>query len=216
MATTQDAFDQLYQQPQLKAILPCKYTARGLMTAIGAAPEIPLPERWMPWFIRHRETALSEQQVDKLAEHLMYCLRDTLDAMRQEQVLLPAGLISGDMPGADLQAWLKGLLQGHQQVESLWQHAWDRARNAPEQDQGLDQEDPARRLQRCLKLFSTLADVEAACQVRSASQARTLRQHIPQLMRQLPGMVGEYVTLAGELAAFLPHQFEMYQDKPKV
>lgn len=215
MTLPADAFDKLYDQASLCSAIPPQAEARGLMVAVCAAPEIPLPEHWMPWFIRQDNTAgsLSQAHIDDLAQRLMHCLRDTLNMMRLDAPLIPAHWLEAAQPGSNLQRWLTGLLRGHQHLEQTWQHAWQRAQNNPEQDKGLDVEDPARRLRRCLKFFSTLADIDTAMKIRDAAQQAQLQQQLPTLIKQLPSMVDEYIKLAGELAAFLPNQFEMYDGK---
>jgi len=85
------------------------------------------------------------------------------------------------------------------------------AQQHPEQDKGVQKsEDPARRLTRCLKLFLTLANVELALQKRSQEQREQLVENLPKLADQLPSLAKEYVTIAGELSAVLPNQFESF------
>ncbi|MBD3586202.1 YecA family protein [Salinimonas sp. HHU 13199] len=215
MTQSADAFEKLYSQPRLCSAIAPQAESRGLMIAVCAAPEIPLPEQWMPWFIRQDPDAprLSQTQIDELAQRLMYCLRDTLNLMRLEAPLIPDALLHDEQPGSALQLWLTGLLRGHQHLEQTWQNAWKRAQDNPAQDSGLDNEDPARRLRRCLKFFSTLADIDTAMKIRDAAQQAQLQQSLHTLVKQLPSIVDEYIKLAGELAAFLPNQFEMYDGK---
>ena len=215
MTQSADAFTTLYSRPHLCSAITEQAEARGLMVAVCAAPEIPLPEQWMPWFIRQDNAAprLSQTQIDELAQHLMHCLRDTLNMMRLDVPLIPEQWVQQDAPGRALQLWLTGLLSGHQHLERTWQSAWKRAQNNPARDSGLESEDPARRLRRCLKFFTTLADIENAMTVRTDAQRAQLQESLPSLIKQLPAMLDEYIKLAGELAAFLPNQFEMYDGK---
>ena len=60
------------------------------------------------------------------------------------------------------------------------------------------------------KLFSTLANVELALQKRSQEQREQLVENLPKLADQLPSLAKEYVTIAGELSAVLPNQFESF------
>ena len=216
MTFSADAFTRLYSQAAFNRIILPEQKARGLMVAICAAPEIPLPETWMPWFIYHsgEEPRLADEIIDDLAQALMHCLRDTLNTMRHDGSLLPQQTLATDEPDESLSLWLNGLLAGHQHLEPVWQSAWLRAQQNPGADDGLNNtEDPAKRLKRCLKMFSTLADIEQAYQNRTPAQQVQLKKHIPALLKQLPQMLREYIQLAGELASFLPNQFEMFEGK---
>ncbi|GEA05276.1 hypothetical protein KUL42_00370 [Alteromonas sp. KUL42] len=76
-------------------------------------------------------------------------------------------------------------------------------------------ESPEIRLTRCLRLFSTLANVDLAMSSRSATKAQMLQENITSLIKQLPAILVEYTTLAGELAAALPNQFETFAKAPQ-
>ncbi|WP_170145523.1 UPF0149 family protein [Salinimonas sediminis] len=195
------------------AVLPAQMEVRGIIFAVAAAPEIPMPETWMPWVLSSARQPLTDDQVDNLAHHLMLTLRDTLQLMSTGQSCLPPACQwqTSTTARLPLTQWLTGLLKGHQQVEGIWLQAWDKAVAQPAQDSGIKREAPQKRLSRCLKLFSTLADPEGAMHQRSAEQATVLQAQLPRLAEQLPAMLKDYITLAGELAPFLPQQFESYQ-----
>ncbi len=196
-------------------MLPAQAFTEGFIFAIAAAPEIPMPETWMPALINGSNNNLDPARVDQLADALMFTLRDSLKGMRDKEALLPEYVVWADdkQRRAGAEQWLTGLLAGHQLVEECWQQAWQRAQHAAKgNSEGLT-ETPAKRLTRCLKLFSSLADAEFALSVRSGEHATTFRQHIPVLYQQLPVMLKEYVVLADELAASLPNQFETFQKR---
>ncbi len=173
-----------------------------------------MPETWMPWLIQHSGSTMVSEDVDELAECLMETLRNHLSAMRTQDNYLP--LTCRWQQGAtipeSLELWLGGLLKGHQLLESIWRNAWER--KAKKENLSADEEDPATRLARCLKLFSTLARHQLALSQRSGENAEKLRANLPVLWRQLPAMLQEYVTLSGDLAQALPNQFEMYNKIP--
>ncbi|WP_307722602.1 hypothetical protein [Alteromonas sp. KUL42] len=50
---------------------------------------------------------------------------------------------------------------------------------------------------------------------RSATKAQMLQENITSLIKQLPAILVEYTTLAGELAAALPNQFETFAKAPQ-
>lgn len=207
---------ELSSEPKFRTILPPYYEMDGLIFAVAASPEIPMPETWMPWVIQHSGSAMVSQDVDELAASLMESLRDHLGAMRTQDNYLPLGCRWQEGAGIpeSLEQWLRGLLKGHQLVEPIWRNAWER--KAKGETLSADEEDPANRLARCLKLFSTLARHQLALSQRSAENAEKLRENLPLLWRQLPAMLQEYVSLAGDLAEALPNQFEMFTKIPDV
>lgn len=211
-----NATDAIYKQTELRDVMPNQFEADGIVFAVAAAPEIPMPEQWMPWLIRNSSDHLINHQVDFLAEALMNSLRAHLSCMRAGDVGLPQccrfDSQAQDNPSFQLVCWLKGVLIGHQQLEAVWQNAWIRLgkKEANGEHQYMGKEAPEKRLTRCLKLFSTLADVELALSQRTQAQAQSLRDNLPSLCEQLPSLLKEYIELAGELATALPNQFEMF------
>ncbi|MCW8107491.1 UPF0149 family protein [Alteromonas ponticola] len=201
----------VYQDPALADILPSQAFSEGYIFAIAASPEIPLPEQWMPGLVNGSSSTLDAAKVNKLADGMMFMLRDTLSAMRDGKVLLPDYVIwtEDKSKRADAEQWLTGLLMGHQSVENCWQQAWLSAQSTC--SSSTENETPTKRLTRCLKFFSSLADIDLALHARTGSQAQLFREKLPALYKQLPMMLTEYVTLAGELAALLPNQFESFK-----
>ena len=210
-----DVIAETIEQPCFKQIMPSAAHVDGMIFAVAASPEIPMPEQWMPWLIQSSSSHLIDKDVDKLADTLMNGLRAHLDVMRNEALslspdfLLATNTQSGVRPSKALVEWLNGLLQGHKHVEPVWQSAWDRfaKQSAALAEQS---ESPEVRLARCLKLFSTLANVELALQYRNEKQTAQLEANLEMLIKQVPSMLRDYIQLAGELADALPNQFETF------
>ena len=203
-------------------VLPTPVEADGMIFAVAATPEIPMPEQWMPWLIQQSGSRLIDTDVDELADTLMNGLRAHLDFMRQglmpvdAQLFVPVDTNTGVKPSAELVLWLNGLLRVHKLVEPVWQNAWrhlDKKQNAGTPDDintGKNNETPEVRLSRCLKMFSTLANIELALKHRNPEQAAQLKDNLALLIKQLPALIQDYIKLAGELASALPNQFEMF------
>lgn len=195
-----------YEKLAMVAVLPEEAYLEGLIFGVAACPEIPMPEQWMPWAIRaDANTAISKQQADELADYLMGRLRDTLDSMRKEERLLPEECQwrGNGLQHDELQQWLRGLLTAHQQLEKQWQQAWQMS------EQTLDLPALSGRLNRCLKLFTTLADPQSRLQQTPPEKRQELTDGLPRLAASLPPMLKEYVAISGELVQVLPNQFEV-------
>ena len=179
----------------------------------------------MPWLIQSSDSKLVDKDVDKLADTLMNGLRAHLDLMRQSKSPLSSELteaieVKGVMrPSKELESWLNGLLQVHKQLEPVWQNAWNHldkrsAQNTSDDKNKLEEDklaEPAEaRLSRCLKLFSTLANIELALSYRNETQVAQLESNIHMLVKQLPSVLADYTKLSGELAQALPNQFETF------
>lgn len=209
--------DALYNDKALSSVLPNQYEMDGIIFAVAACPEIPMPEQWMPWVIRNSANRLVNQQVDVLADCLMNSMRAHLQWMRHDKVALPQDCyyVEGQLSlPQGLVNWLNGLLAGHKQLEPVWKSAWERSAKLERKNEKAlsGNETPEARLSRCLKLFSTLANLELALSQRSDSNAATLQQNIPLLWKQLPALLKDYVLLAGDLAQALPNQFESFSE----
>lgn len=201
----------LYEQDKLTHVLPSAYKADGMIFAVAASPEIPMPEQWMPWLIQHGSSVLVDKDVDLLADTLINNLRSHLQRMQDGTPALPIDCSFRDaqltIPNA-LSEWLSGLLVVHQHLEHVWQDAWNKSCATDKQHEGGDSAE--KRLTRCLKLFSTLANVELAVKGRSDGQAQQLLENVPLLWKQLPTILNDYISLSGELAEALPNQFETF------
>lgn len=144
----------------------------------------------------------------------MASLRDSLSAMRDQRSVLPVECIWSDDKASrrPLELWLTGILMGHKKVEPIWSSCWDSFKGDVDQ-----QEVMAADLTRCLKLFSSLANVDLTLQSATPEKAKEFRQNCPLLAKQLPGVLKNYIEIAGELAGHLPNQFETFvqpQTKP--
>lgn len=217
-----DIINNALKNATFKDVLPSAAQIDGMIFAVAACPEIPMPEQWMPWLVQNSASHLVDKDVDKLADALMNGLREHLDFMRKggcvlsDELLVPAKSESGFQPCSDLVLWLNGLLQVHRHVEPVWQNAWEHlSKKLNSANEVSDSESPEIRLTRCLRLFSTLANVDLAMRSRSATQAQMLQKNIVNLIKQLPAILVEYTTLAGELAAALPNQFETFAKAPQ-
>lgn len=203
-----DILKPLYDSSSFASVLPDIYHADGMIFAVASAPEIPMPEQWMPWLVQHSSGVLVDSDVDVIADALMNTLRSHLQHMRDEQSSWPFSTVNlGDNASTNtaLSCWLKGLLTAHQQLDDVWQRAWQNVTQQP-----LSIEPPEKRLTRCLKLFSTLADEALALRQRNDEQAKVLKENLPALRKQVSPLLSDYVALAGELAQSLPNQFEMF------
>ncbi|MBU2979507.1 UPF0149 family protein [Alteromonas sp. C1M14] len=204
--------DDLYLEPTLQVLLPEKAYTQGFTFAVATSPEIPMPETWMPWLMTKSGDLPSTSLLDTLAEGLMDGLRTHLNAMRLNAALLPQRYLtlSAGMPNPTLSLWLTGLLAAHAKLEPCWQRAWTLAKQSSADDLAQDKEDPSKRLTRCLKLFTTLADAQMALSMRNQEQRLLLKENMSKLVAQIPAILEDYVELAGELAGVLPNQFENF------
>ena len=76
-------------------------------------------------------------------------------------------------------------------------------------EQTLDLPALSGRLNRCLKLFTTLADPQSRLQQTPPEKRQQLTAGLPRLAESLPSMLKEYVAISGELVQVLPNQFEV-------
>lgn len=204
----------LYRDRACAALLAPQPFVEGLIIAVAACPEIPLPEQWMPWTIRIEENAAVSSTLDlqPLTSSLMQYFTDVLAAMRARKMLVPTRLNSGlsahqaQVPES-VMLWCQGVMTGHQQLESVWQCAW-----TSEAAARIDSAE--KRLERCLRLFSTLASPDMALQRRDEASRARLQAALPQLVSQLGIILQDYILLADELAQCLPHQFETFTAPP--
>lgn len=198
----------LMKSPLLKAHIHSDSFVSGVVFGVSAAPEIPMPETWMPWVLNgSHQKPLAASEVDKLADGLVSQLQWQLKIIKDEQRYLPEACVwSKDKNKCVVvQQWLQGVLFAHSQLEDVWFNAWQKA----------DIGDAESRLARCLKSFSILANTELAMSGLNEKKRDALTENLPILAKQLESLLNDYVNLAGELAAYLPGQFEMYSEIPK-
>ncbi|MBT1064326.1 UPF0149 family protein [Bowmanella sp. Y26] len=178
----------------------------GLLFSVAAAPQIPAPQQWMPWVLISDE--MSAEVAEKLTQSLMDCFKAQLLIMRDEGNLLPrvcvyhAGLTLEDA----LSQWMSGCLLGHQHLQKVWQQAWSQMQQqAPD-----DAPQAAKELSHLLRLFSTFANVPMALEQAAAGGNIQLAAQLAAIAETLPRALRQYVSLAGKLAVYLPHQFETF------
>lgn len=183
---------------------------QGLVFAVCAAPEIPMPEVWLNWSFKQHGKIPSMQEADEIAEVLMGLLQEQLKAMRSERFDYPGQgqpLPDDATPDMHCSQWLQGLLAGHTHLESLWQSCWQ---NVQESEPG-KVERYQRDLKHCLMMFSTFADVPLAKQQAQRVGNNKLIDSLPDIYLSLPKALKTYVDLAGQLASYLPEQFETFK-----
>jgi len=186
-------------------IFQSPYYIRGLLFAVCASPDIPMPEQWFPWVVK-QGGEIQSSQVDKVASILMQLLKEQLQSMRDDKVVLPADCHFGEHT-EKLAMWMSGVTAGHGLLESVWQEAWQAMIDKqPESSDRFAQD-----LSRCLRMFSTFADIDlAVLQARQRGTAN-FEEKLPILAKSLSGCLKDYVRLSGELVSFLPNQFDTFQ-----
>ncbi|BDX08178.1 UPF0149 family protein [Planctobacterium marinum] len=202
------ALEQFYQWQNNAEIFQSPVYIRGLLFAVCASPDIPMPEQWFPWVVK-TGGEINSQQVDKVANILMQLLKEQLQAMRDNKINLPADCHFNPKPESNdnLTSWMQGLVVGHGLLEKVWQEAWQAMMNAePEASEQF-----SKRLTRCLKMFTTFADTDMAAKQAQERNTEDFEQKLPILAKSLSSTLQEYVKLSGELVDFLPQQFDTFQ-----
>lgn len=59
-------------------------------------------------------------------------------------------------------------------------------------------------------MLTTFADIPLAISKKSPQQQPVFVAALPQLFLSLPGAIEQYVELSGQVAAYLPNQFEQF------
>ncbi|MCY7295327.1 UPF0149 family protein [Alteromonas sp. a30] len=200
--------EQICASPQWRHVLhPCLYID-GVLFAVSAAPEIPMPEVWLPWVVKN-QGGIQQKHIDQLMGVLLERLKSRLSSMRDERFYLPERCqFEAQSSNQDLTDWLTGLLVGHQQLESVWQDAWQHMlKGAPEEQAAL-----RRDLSHCLRMFSTFADPTLAIQQAKETGNLSLEGKLAQIFLSFPKALQQYVDISGKLVSYLPNQFELYQE----
>ena len=208
----------LCASPELRDVLFSADHIKGLIFAVAAAPEIPLPDSWLPWVFKRHGQLKSTAQADKLTALLMGMLQQQLGLMRDERVDLPGNCNLPEnyqSPLVNEQAlcqWLSGLLAGHSRLDGVWQKAWQRMLHKnPQATPGA-----TKTLTHCLTMFTTFADIPLAIEQSTERGHRPkFEKMLASVYRSLPVVLGQYVTLSGELVAYLPNQFESFVQNDK-
>lgn len=199
----------LYSNHDLSAAMHTQYYVEGAITGACACPEIPLPDEWLPWVIKHHKQIQNVQQADLITDALLGYFKSQLSLMNSEKLVWPQ-YASYTLNVEYLSEYCKGLIFAHYARESFWQNAWNKM-----QDQA-PQEAPqmASDLKHCLLMFSTFSDPQKAINEDKAlpkEERKDLGDKLPLIANSLPQALDTYIKLSGRLAAFLPNQFEVYQ-----
>ena len=203
------ALSELCSSVDLNQVLhPYEYI-QGVIFAAAAAPEIPMPEVWLPWAIKTSNQLTSTEQADKLTDILMKMLQEQLKSMSEEKIHLPLGItFSQDkQEQSTVSLWCQGMLFGHSQLESVWQHAWNKMQVSELAQMRQLQKD----LSHCLYMFTTFADIPLAIQQAEKRGNDQLLNILPKIFLSFPETLKTYVGLSGRLVDFLPNQFETFQ-----
>ena len=125
---THATLSSLCESEELSGVLHPYAFIQGIIFAVAAAPEIPMPEQWLPWAIKTSNQLTSNEQADNLTDILMKVLQLQLKSMSEEKIHLPMGVTFNQQgkEQSSVAVWCQGMLFGHSQLESVWQHAWNK------------------------------------------------------------------------------------------
>jgi uncharacterized protein len=206
---------QIYQKPENAAILHSRFYVEGAIFGAGVSPEIPMPDVWLPWAIKHQGQMKNNQQADAITDALFDYFKFCLQQMKENQQVLPNYCRFENDPehwGSDsaLSQWLQGLLSAHSSMESVWQNAWQLMQSKnPEKAPQL-----AKQLKHSLGMFSTFADINLAIEQANKRGQVDFITKLSLIAKSLPETLKTYVSISGELASYLPNQFESFVQKP--
>lgn len=199
----------LYNDPKQAQFLQSQYYVEGCLLGACACPEIPLPDVWLPWVIQHHNQIQNAEQADQITDVLFACFKQCLAEMHSEKLSLPQYATYSPNDHNALSQWCSGLLMAHGAREKYWQGAWDKmqeesAANAPQM---------AKDLKHCLLMFSTFAKPNDAIDDanKKDGSGAALANKLPLIAKSLEEALLRYVSISGELAAYLPNQFETFQ-----
>lgn len=196
---------------ELSHVLHSQDFIRGLVFAVCASPEIPMPEQWLVWVFNQRGQLSSNEQADGLTDVLMTMMQNQLREMRDEQIRFPAQYCYEEKSGIPASEWLSGLLAGHGHLEQVWQKAWNRMANKQLEEMAPMQRD----LKHCLMMFTTFADVPMAIKQAEQKNNHALVTSLPKIFHSIEDALKKYVGLSGALVSYMPDQFETFvQETP--
>ena len=126
---------------------------QGVVFAVAAAPEIPMPEKWLPWVIKTSNQLISTEQADEITDILMKLLQQQLKSMSEEKIHLPMDItfIQDGQKQSSVAVWCQGMLFGHSQLETTWQDAWSKMQVS----EVIQMQQLQKDLSHCLYMFST-------------------------------------------------------------
>ncbi|MFT2089890.1 UPF0149 family protein [Paraglaciecola sp. 2405UD69-4] len=200
----------LCASPELSDVVYPFEFIKGCVFAAAAAPEIPMPEVWLPWVIKKSNQLTSVEQADELTDLLMGLLQNQLKDMSDEIIQLPAGIgLKGNSQQKRLSLWCQGMLLGHSQLEGVWQNAWDKMQVTKQEEMQKLQKD----LSHCLYMFTTFADMSLAVTQAKQRGNDNLEDMLPKIFQSFGNTMKIYVGLSGRLVDFLPNQFETFEQQ---
>jgi uncharacterized protein len=210
-SSTHDSLNSLCESEELSGVLHPYAFIQGVVFAVAAAPEIPMPEKWLPWAIKTSNQLTSTEQADNLTDILMKVLQVQLKSLSQEKIHLPMGITFNlDAQGqSSVAVWCQGMLFGHSQLESVWQHAWNKMQVSDVTQMQQLQKD----LSHCLYMFTTFADIPLAVKQAENRGNDQLLNILPKIFLSFPETLKTYVGLSGRLVDYLPNQFETFEQK---
>lgn len=215
-SSAQAKMNMLCDSVELKHVLHSYPFIRGVVFAVAAAPEIPMPEVWLPWAIKQNNQLTSIEQADNLTDVLMSLLQHQLKQMSDEVVKLPSGISFDDSDAkgvqshdSELSQWCQGILLGHGQLEHVWQDAWNKMQVTDSDEMCQLQKD----LSHCLYMLTTFADIPLAVKQAEKRGNDQLLNILPKIFLSFPQTLKTYVGLSDRLVDFLPNQFETFVQK---
>lgn len=170
-----------------------------------------MPEVWLPWVVKNQGD-IRQKDADELMGLLLELLKSRLSEMRDDQFPLPKDCTySSERNNDELKQWLTGLLFGHQQLEQVWQEAWQHMmKQDPEAQPKLKRD-----LSHCLRMFSTFANPDLAISQAEQRDNHELAEKLPVIFESFPKALKQYVDISGKLVGYIPNQFELYEEPIK-
>jgi uncharacterized protein len=201
----------LYEQPQHAHFLHSRFFVEGVITGACACPEIPLPDVWLPWTISKHNQVQDDKQADYVFTQLFTFFKSALAAMKDNQLTLPDyAVFRGENDSLALSQYCKGLMTAHHSSEKDWAIAWKKMQAlAPEKAPQLSKD-----LQHCLLVFSSFADPALAIEQARARGETSLADKLPLIAQSLQDTLTQYIGISGQLASYLPNQFETFTQAP--
>lgn len=202
----QDLYKLVTTGPDSAQLQP-PYSILGTIFAVAAAPDIPLPDVWLPWIFKHSVKRQDIKDLQSIHAAVMACLQWQLQQMRDEKIELLEGLEYSAQHTSPLAQWMQGVLLAHTQLDKVWHKAWQGMLNSQHGEVDKLQKD----LKHCLSVFSTFADIPFALQ--QAKDKEQLSTALPRIYLSMPEVLRTYVATSGQLIEYLPNQFETFVAK---
>ena len=199
------ALSDLYQLPLWQETLFSAPKVHGILFGVSCVPEIPMPETWLGYVFNHHAKVPDDRALQQLTKSLMDTLAQVLAAIHQADFSFCQDWSRGESweEPADYTEFLQGVLLTHQAQEPQWLKAWA---TMPEEAQATH----SKTLQHCLSMLTTFADIPLAISKKSPQQQPVFVAALPQLFLSLPRAIEQYAELSGQVAAYLPNQFEQF------